>query len=48
MANGESAIKEADKSGDAGKVAIAYTQYVASMNNAHVTPKPLKDILGKK
>ena len=46
MANGESAIKTASGTGDAGKVAVAYADYCASMTAAGQTPKPLKDILG--
>jgi hypothetical protein len=48
MAAGEDNIKTASKSGDAGKVAIAYAAYLDSMNASGVTPKPLQDILGHK
>ena len=43
MANGEAAIKTALASGDATKVAAAHAAYVASMEKAGQTPKPLSD-----
>ena len=47
LANGESAIKDAARDGDAGDVAAAYSDYVASMEAKHQPVKPLKDILGR-
>jgi hypothetical protein len=44
MANGEAAIKAATTP---QAVAVAYSDYVASMTASGVTPKPLKDIVGK-
>lgn len=47
MANGETAVKNADANGTAGDVAEAYDAYKQSMENAGQKPKSLKDLLGR-